>query len=1463
MRRILLGSVLVLWAAVAVADEPEPGFDAHQQRRLFGVRATNAARYAIAEARTAFAAGKTVRALEVCQRVLDEMREDFFLQEERSTPESVLWSSAPEVVREMLAGLTPEQRAVYERIAEPGAQPLLERAVRMRDESALVDLLSRYGASAAGRRAARALAEIQIEAGRHRDAALTLREGLRYTPDDPWLWQRLIDALEGAGERRALARLEVPDALVAARDEALARLPESEGPIGWPMWGGRPSRDAVHPERSPPPSRLRAREGTDWQLRGIEKSRGRFQGIPPGEGPYRSMLPGFRPLHPAVDGRILYVADGRTVRAYDTYSAREVWSFDHRTEPTLPLLRTGAMRHGRTSLERAFSPVVAGDLVIATVEVAVPYAPDYLQGYEITTYLPRRVVVALDKHTGRMRWWMGKDGVDRMTLGSTTIVSPPAVSEGLVIAVGNEFDGTHNVSFLAFDLQTGELRWRRPLGFGQQELNLFGAALKELAASPVAVADGVAYASTGLGFLAAVDVRSGVPRWLASYDIVPIRKVQLWYDAPVRPPQHAPSPPVVHEDRLVLAPTDGRHVHVFDKDTGALLWRKPYARGRMAYGVQGHLLGVANDGRRDVVLLTDHELRARDLATGETVWRGIFEPADDRVEGRGAVAGGDVLVPTSGGLQRFALAGEGAYQGTHPWPEGAGPGNVLPLARVLIVTTRSTVQWFYDWAAVEREVAKRRREQPDDPTILLEAGEMYLRGGGEIERALKAFDEARRVAKRSAPQLVPRAERGLYDTYIAEGDQRIGAFADRAVASYRKALAHAGDAEERVFARIRIHRALEDAPVDMRVKNLEALVAEAEDAEGRFDPAADPVPAAAAALFAIAQAHLGADRPAEAVDALQRILLAEPDAAFPEGTARDLARELIGEILDRAGPLAYRRHEARATALLARARESGDGALIEQLLRDYPNAAVVTNALLERARGLLGEERPLDAARYLQRLLRGAPPEHPLVPTALAALAQAYRTVGARGAAGATLARLEDRYPRARVVWADRSWTGATFAAAERELLAAPTSSAGAVPTLGAPLEEVHFEPVGDEDLARRVEIATDRSRRAEGESAPIALMMRDDELVCFDLVEGNVGWTRRTGHCQRAAYAEGVLVLALTRELRGLDASTGEQLWSRKTEALTRDLQVAGGLVFAHMQDVRRGGRGEQRLEAVDLLQGTSVWAQTLPRADYRSLKAWGGHVLLQQVDYRNRTARSSLLVFQTFDGARRHAIPVPVSIEGLPLTTGGLYIVAGRSGTQQQRVLAGIDIEAGRVAWTRPIRGEDSVCSLATDGAQVLVLRADGSLLTHQVEDGVPVAETKLFVTDRGRACPFPGTPLLVDGGRVTFLPWARRPNFAVVSFDRRTGKLAWEVPYDEKVSPSKVVLMQRGGILCAMISYPKDRVQHILVRLIDAKTGKLLQEIEPEGLSRENWIPLLSEGHGTIVIFGKKGASLFRAR
>ena len=1313
------------------------------------------------------------------------------------------------------------------------------------------------------------------EAGRARDAARALREGLRYAPRDAGLWLRLVDALAAARDRRALAALTPPDGLTATgdgahvaiaerRDAALARIPEETGPLGWPIWGGTPARDAHAPHETPMPTRLRWTEPTDWMERRSDRERPFFSNqSAPNTHIFREMLTNLAPMHPVEDDRVIFVSDGRSVRAYDATSARSLWVFDARSAPDLSLVRPRSMLYGRTSLERPFSPVVAGDLVVATVEVVVPYEPDHLQGVEITTYMPRRILVGLDRATGKLRWGMGLSGVDLLSLEAVSIISPPVVAEGLVLAVGSVHDNNHNVSFLAFDLQTGALRWRRPLGFGQQELNLFGAPLKELAASPIAVADGIAYASTGLGFVAAIDIRSGTPRWLASYEISEVRKVELWYDTPVRTPKMAPSPPVVHGDVLVVAPTDGEHLHVFDRRTGRLLWRKPYVTDGMVYDVTGHFLGVANDGRRDVVLLTDKELRARDLATGETVWLGRFDPQNDRVLGRGAIAGDDILIPTLEGLQRFALRSEGAYRGTVPWPEGAGPGNLLPLGRVLVVARQDTLQWFYDWAAIERDVARRRTENPDDPMILIEAGDMYLRGGGEVERALKAFEEARTIAKRARPELEARALRGMYDAWLRAGDEHAAAFEGLALKDYEQALAYAQDPSARTDARIRIHRLLRSGDARQRVRNLEALVAEAERAVAVFDPQVGEVPARAVGLFLLSEEHLAREGPTEAVDALQRILLEERLTLLPDGPAGELARKAIATILQRAGTLPYRRHEQAAKALLAEATASGDTSLIDRILTEYPNAEVVTDALLTQARTLVEAGRAVEATTVLQRLLAGAPPDHPLVPTALAALAWTYRVAGARGAASATLARLEDRYPRERVRWDGRTQSGAEFAAQERQALAAPRPVPPPPVPLVAPLEEVHFEPVGDEEFARPIPISTESVDGGAPLESPLALMSRGTEIVAIDLEKGAVAWTAGTGSCQRAAWTDGVLVLALNRELRGLDAQTGAQLWSLETPSLTRDMQVSGGLVIAQLQDIRPETAGTQSLAAIDAYQGSLVWTQPLPRQDYRHLQATGGRILLHQVMYDGRGTTTELLVYDAFDGTRRHAIEIPFTVEGEPQLAGGLYVLAGMTERREIRVLAAYDIAKGQAAWIRTLRGKDAVCCLTPVGPDVIVLRGDGSVLTHAIATGSPTAETRLYVTDRGRSCPFPGTTLLADETHLTMIPWARRPAFGAVCYDRRTGKLAWESPYPEGVSPSKAALVRRGDVYLAMVSHPRDRVQHILVRLIDARTGKVLQEIEPEGLSRENWIPSLTEGRGTVVIFGKSGASIFRSK
>ena len=899
MLRLTSSLVLLLLASALMRSAragPEEPFDPADHRRLFVVRDTNAARNLIGEARKALAAGQDLRGLHAAQTVLDEMTDDFFLEKQASTIESVLWRSAAEVVRETLAGLTPEQRSKYEKMARPSAAPLLDESLRKREEAGLREVLLRFGASSTGVRAARILTDIALEAGRTRDAARYVQEGLRFAPNDASLWRRLIDAHTAGGDRTALTALRPPSGLVVQigdasvtitelQRRAIAAIPPSEEHAGWPMWGGVPARNAQFPEKTPMPNRLRWKEGTDWRVRRMDRPPTFFRRGASSASYER--LETFRPLEPVCDGRNVFVADGRGVAAYDIYSGRTVWRFDGsgNADPArkgLVLVRPGVLQSGRTSLERAFSPVVAGDLLIATVEVPYFKAPDPLQGIEISTYLPRRAIVALDRATGALRWWMGQKGLESLTLGKVSIVSPPAVAEGLVLALARDGNLIHNVDFLALDLETGALRWRRPLGTGQQELNLFGNPLKELAATPVAVEDGIAYVSTGLGFVAAVDIRSGVPRWLASYQIGKIDKVQQWFAAPVRVPLVAPAPPVVQGDLLLVAPTDGKHIHAFDRRSGRLIWRRPYRTRGMVHGVPSQFLGIANDGKRDVVLLADYELCARDVQTGEIAWKTRFTPLKDQVIGRGAVAGGEILVPTRKGLQRFSLVSEGAFRGQVPWPDRSQAGNLLPLGRVLIVASRSAVQWFYDWSAIERDVERRRKLRPNDATVLLEAGEIYLRGG-ETERARKAFEAALKVARKAGRvEHEARALLGLFQAWIEEGDQR-RLIPARAVKAYREAMKYARAPEDRVLARIRIHRIYEaDGVARERIKNLESLVAEAEDSVGVFEEDAPELPARAMGLFLLAQEHLKRDRPSEAVDALQRILSEERDVATEE-----------------------------------------------------------------------------------------------------------------------------------------------------------------------------------------------------------------------------------------------------------------------------------------------------------------------------------------------------------------------------------------------------------------------------------------------------------------------------------------------------------------------------------------------------------------------------------------------------
>ncbi len=1475
LRRHLLVLVLACGALVGMparAEEDE-GLD---RLMPFAVRETNRARFAVKEIRRLLADGRAVQGLRLAQRVLDEMPDDFFRV---ATPEaSTRWRLASEHVRDVLATLSPDERETYDRLSRPSTRPLTERALRHHDTARLAEVATRFGASEDGRGAARLLSDLALEGGRPRVAAWWAREGLRYDARDAGLWLRLVDALAAAGDSAAPAGLEVPEGLalpggegdaatVASRVQSWRRaIPPPSIPSGWPMWNGNAARSARLVEAGPRPESLR------WAAP-VLVSRGALDIASPRgnwtERPVRFQAHwrSFCPLHPVVRGRTAYVADGRSVRALDLYSGRPFWVYDRERERGLSLISSRVMGRGRTSFERHFSPVLWHDLVLATVEVSGKYDGEMLQGVEITTYLPQRRLVALDAQDGRRIWSMGMHEEDAAALEGLSAVSPCVVSEGLAIVVAARHDGLYRIRVLAFDARTGRLVWQRSLGVGQQELNLFGAPVKELAAAAPAVADGILYVSTGLGFMAALDLRTGRPEWLASYPIQKIEAVDVWYTAPLRFPLVAPSPLVVHGDAVLLAPTDGKHLHAYARQDGRLLWRVPYP-GSRRIGTPAQFLGTAYDGRRDVAILTGADVYAYDLADGQLAWMGHLQDEYEEhnvVVGRGAVAAGHVLVPTTNGLVRFSVEREGSFEGRDPWPRGVDPGNVLPLQRVLLVSSRGAVQAFYSWDEIERDVARRRAAAPDDPTVLLEAGEIY-RMGGAVDRARRAFTAALDVARGAQDEDgARRAEQGIFRAWLSESEAAVADDRPRdGRDAIRRALEWARSPHERVEARVRLDALLGENP-DVRVENLERLADEALGVKALFPGEGEEVSARAMALLKLARVQEEEGRAAEAVQALQRLLREEGDASIRSTPAREHARSRIDAILRVWGQAVYRPFEEEARRLLERAAGTNDGDLLDRILDEYPNATVIPETLLRLGRNRAERGDPAAAADVLGRLL-GEYPESPQAPSAAAALAEAFSAAGLAGATRFTWAWLEAQHPDTVIESHGKRWTGRSLAEAERRpprILLPETQDA-----LAVPLDEVLIEKVAEESWGRQVEVST-----VERTLSPVALMSDARRLVAFDLVGAQLAFVLEDGPYHRAFYDDSILVLAAGRLVRGVTADRGETLWELDIEGSVLDLEGGPGLTFALLHDTRPGHQGERRILALDAARGRVLWSKDLAAETNASeISVHGPDLLVRETRQRDGNYWPAMLVIDGLTGRLRHVIGLPEErrTDREPLLLDGRLIVASRD-ARGTPLLTAHTLATGEIAWSRTLPGTGRVSALVPDDrpGQVVVLQEDGFLGTYATDDGKPRTRTRIYAGEGRGAWPFHQTALLVTKERVILMPGTARPPAHVGAWDRGTGKIVWDTPWEqEERNPGRSALALTDDGVLALTPYSSPRPAgskerpptRVLLRVLDRESGRVLQQVEPVGLAPDYGLVSLARGWGTVVVFGRAGVALY---
>ena len=125
-----------------------------------------------------------------------------------------------------------------------------------------------------------------------------------------------------------------------------------------------------------------------------------------------------------------------------------------------------------------------------------------------------------------------------------------------------------------------------------------------------------------------------------------------------------------------------------------------------------------------------------------------------------------------------------------------------------------------------------------------------------------------------------------------------------------------------------------------------------------------------------------------------------------------------------------------------------------------------------------------------------------------------------------------------------------------------------------------------------------------------------------------------------------------------------------------------------------------------------------------------------------------------------------------------------------------------------------------------------------------------------------PFHGTEILAREGRVIMMPQQSQAPFHLGAWSRTTGKLDWDVEWTSPMRPLRAILAETEDAILLLLTEPRSGAPaRVLLRRIDPATGTTIQEIEAMGLSAENGFLDIASGWGTVVIFGRSGAALYR--
>jgi outer membrane protein assembly factor BamB len=628
-----------------------------------------------------------------------------------------------------MANLTPAAAEAYEALVQREAGSLGARSLTELDRDQLRLLADRFATASLGRRARLRLGDLAFARGDGAEAANQYRLALDAVPIGSSAERLLSERLLCADVlmRPATARpASVARRLPPSGDDVLAVLPASGDETTYTAIGAGDGRlPMAEPAGQPRPAVTEDIEAPGFDRREI----GQFAMFPVGD----------------LDG--IYVNTGREVVAYDPLRRQLAWVS---ASPLQDAPRNGDDPGEHVNAGMVLAPALGDDVVVAALQVPDnSINVDFQASFRIISKIPQRRLFAFSRRTGKLLWshFDQLEGPRARRFRGHDACGPPLVVGDTVYAPVHDRSGAIAFSVGAYDLRTGEPKWRRLVCSSQQDVNMFGNALAEFAASPLAVADGVLYGASNLGIAFAIELVSGRVRWITSYEVVRMPRTMLQGQAD-RPVYFANNPPAVAEGVVCCTPLDSQYVLGLDAETGSLLWRLSTDatiagtenRVRWLAGVLDDEFVLSGRGAVAVAARPDDPSRAavRQLVRPEA----LRQRGDSAGSARPALTADHVWFAAGDRILGFDRAGnpvDGERQMALPHHQA---GNLLFVDGIVVSLRQRALDVLLDPTALVSRVESRLTAATDEPAAILRLARLRAALVGETGDGTEPGGEA-------------------------------------------------------------------------------------------------------------------------------------------------------------------------------------------------------------------------------------------------------------------------------------------------------------------------------------------------------------------------------------------------------------------------------------------------------------------------------------------------------------------------------------------------------------------------------------------------------------------------------------------------------------------------------------------------------------------------------------------------